>query len=288
MSFSASAIQLTKPKSGGLLLLRRRAPLTRRTVAYFCSGAHILGPFAVNTSFFIGYRLFGVIGGLLSASAFLAPSVALVILLSHLYFRYHSIPALQGAVSGLGPVVIALILMAGWSIGRKVVRSWPEALIAIGALAAGVAKLNTVWVLATAAGIADVLLQTPSVPFRIGHHFASNLTDYARSHGLTLGQIPYTEAVRIYKADTKQDFPLTEAQFKEAISAEYMVYSRKGVGGPQLPEVKRMPADEHAHVKADFDWLKVQREHLAGAEASLDKAVATLAGAAVGGKVANR
>src|SRR6266540_6591402 len=44
MSFSAFAIQLTNPahktKSGGLLLLRRSAPLTRRTVAYFCSGAH--------------------------------------------------------------------------------------------------------------------------------------------------------------------------------------------------------------------------------------------------------
>lgn len=97
--------------------------------------AQILGPFAVNTSFFIGYRLFGAIGGLLSAGAFLAPSVALVILLSRLYFRYHSIPALQGAVAGFGPVV-ALILTAGWSIGRKVVRSWPEALIATGALIA--------------------------------------------------------------------------------------------------------------------------------------------------------
>jgi hypothetical protein len=32
---------LTEPRSGGgLLLLRRNAPLTRRTVAYFCSGAH--------------------------------------------------------------------------------------------------------------------------------------------------------------------------------------------------------------------------------------------------------
>ncbi len=30
----------SQKKSGGLLLLRRSAPLTRRTVAYFCSGAH--------------------------------------------------------------------------------------------------------------------------------------------------------------------------------------------------------------------------------------------------------
>ncbi len=131
--------------------VRKRRLLAGEEFVHGVGLAQILGPFAVNTSFFIGYRLFGVLGGLLSASAFLAPSVALVILLSHLYFRYHSIPALQGAVTGLGPVVIALILMAGWSIGRKVVRSWPEALIATGALIAGIAKVNTVWVMATAA-----------------------------------------------------------------------------------------------------------------------------------------
>jgi argininosuccinate lyase len=113
----------------------------------------------------------------------------------------------------------------------------------------------------TTTEIADMLFRAANVPFRIGHHFASNLTDYGRAHGLKLGEIPYAEAARIYKADTKQDFPLTPAQFKEAISAEYMVYSRKGVGGPQL----------------DRAWLKAQRDQLASAEAALDKAVANLA-----------
>jgi chromate transporter len=73
----------------------------------------ILGPFAVNVSIFLGYRLFGIVGAVASAAAFLAPSIGLVILLSDLYFRYHKVPALQGAVAGLGPVVIALIVTAG-------------------------------------------------------------------------------------------------------------------------------------------------------------------------------
>lgn len=122
----------------------------------------ILGPFAVNTSIFLGYRLFGLMGGLLSAVAFLAPSVTLVIILSHLYFRYHSIPALQGTVAGLGPIVIALILNAGWSIGHKVLRSWKGALIAIGALAAGITQLNTIWVLVTAGAVGFLL--KPDLP----------------------------------------------------------------------------------------------------------------------------
>jgi chromate transporter len=84
----------------------------------------VLGSFAVNVAVFIGYRLFGVAGALLSAGAFLAPSVALVIALSDLYFRYHAVPALQSTVAGLTPVVIALILGAAWSVGQQVLRSW--------------------------------------------------------------------------------------------------------------------------------------------------------------------
>jgi chromate transporter len=88
--------------------------------------------------------------------------------LSDLYFRYHAVPALQGAVAGLAPVVIALILDAGWSIARKVVRSWPAILIATGALAAGVAQWNSAWVL-VAAGAAGFLLPARSTAPREPH-----------------------------------------------------------------------------------------------------------------------
>ena len=77
-------------------------------------------------------------------------------------------PALQSAVAGLAPVVIALILDAGWSIGRKVLRSWPAILIATGALAAGVAQWNAVWVLVTA-GTAGFLLPVGLTPQKQSH-----------------------------------------------------------------------------------------------------------------------
>ena len=131
-----------------------------------CVGlGQVLGSVAVNVAIFIGFRLFGVAGALLSAGAFLAPSIALVIILSDLYFHYHSVPALQGAVAGLAPVVIALILDAGRSIGGKVLRSWPAVAIATGALAAGAAQWNAVWVL-VAAGAAGLLLPVRPTPPR--------------------------------------------------------------------------------------------------------------------------
>ena len=124
----------------------------------------ILGSFAVNLSLFVGYRLFGVLGGILSAAVFLLPSLTLVIALSDLYFRFHAIPALQGAVAGLGPVVIALIVEAGWSIGSRVLRSPLAVALAVMAFAAGVLKVNTLWVLLGAGAVGLIMIRSHTDP----------------------------------------------------------------------------------------------------------------------------
>jgi len=136
---------------------RKRRLISADEFVHGVALGQILGPFAANAAIFIGYRLFGLLGGLLCAVAFLAPSVALVIVLSYLYFEYHSIPALEGVVAGLGPVVIALIFSAGWSIARNVVRTPAALVIAAVAAAAGIARLNSIWVL-LAAGAAGLFL----------------------------------------------------------------------------------------------------------------------------------
>jgi chromate transporter len=138
-------------------LVQRRRLLNPEEFVHGVGLGQVLGPFAVNASIFIGYRLYGLAGGLLCAGAFLAPSVLLVIGLSWLYFTYHSIPALQGAMAGLGPVVIALILGAAWSMGRKALRAWPAWAVAALALGASLLKTNPVYTL-VAAGAIGLLL----------------------------------------------------------------------------------------------------------------------------------
>ena len=137
--------------------VQKRKLLTGEEFLHGVGLGQILGSFAVNAAFFVGYRLFGLAGGILSVSAFLLPSLALVTALSHFYFRYHSMPALQGVVIGLGPVVIALIVDASWSFGRQVLRSPVAICIAAGALAAGALKTNAVWVILVA-GTVGLLL----------------------------------------------------------------------------------------------------------------------------------
>jgi len=131
-------------------LVRKRGLLPADEFLHGVGFGQLLGPFATNTAFFVGARLFGSMGGLLCAGAFMAPSVALVIALSWLYFTFHNIPSLNAAITGVGPVVIALILAAAWALGRKAIRGAPAGVIAVLAVLASLLKVNAAWVLAGA------------------------------------------------------------------------------------------------------------------------------------------
>lgn len=138
-------------------LVRRRRLLTLEEFLHGVGLGQMLGSFAVNAAAFAGYRLGGVTGAVVAVVSFLAPSIALVIVLSALYFRYHAVPALQSAVTGLGPVVVALILSAAWSIGSRSLDSWAKRALAAGALVLGLLRVNPAWIL-LAAGAAGFFL----------------------------------------------------------------------------------------------------------------------------------
>jgi argininosuccinate lyase len=130
----------------------------------------------------------------------------------------------------------------------------------------------------TTTEIADALLQRAEVPFRIGHHFASKLTDYGRSKGLKLHEIPYAEAARIYEEQAQAKLPLTESGFREVISAEYMVFGRRGTGGPQVDEVRRMLRAAGETAKAGSSSLMDRTAELTRSQGTLREAFAALAG----------
>jgi argininosuccinate lyase len=137
-------------------------------------------------------------------------------------------------------------------------------------------ELENEWI--TSMELADTLERTQKVPFRIGHSFASLIVEQARSEGLTPKTFPYADAQKLYtkaadKYQWKQNtLPLDEATFRAALSPENMVNTRKGTGGPQPQEVKRMLAEAHKNLDADQAWLRERRDKLTQAEGNLDRA----------------
>jgi argininosuccinate lyase len=132
----------------------------------------------------------------------------------------------------------------------------------------------------TTTELADELQQRCNVPFRIGHHFASELVSFGRAHQLRPIDLPYAEAQRIYTRSAAtfglQDavLPLSEQQFRTALSAKNMVDSAMVLGGPQPAEVTRMLKETRSAIDHDQGWLDDRRQHLRQASALLDAAFA--------------
>src|SRR5262249_28908713 len=133
----------------------------------------------------------------------------------------------------------------------------------------------------TTTELADVLQRDADVPFRAGHHFASDLVTYGRANHLRPGQIPYAEAQRLY-AQAAAAFglaaalPLNEQQFRSALSAEGMVRASRGMGGPQPAEVARMMIGYRNGLAGDGEWLKEARDRLERATVKRDSTFVAL------------
>ena len=141
-------------------------------------------------------------------------------------------------------------------------------------------ELESDWT--TSMELAETLQREHRIPFRVGHHFASEIVVHARQHGLLPKAFPYAEAVRIYadagkKYDIKDTkLPLDEAVFRRTLSPEAMVRTRVGTGGPQPAEVQRMLAEARKALATDQAWVAGRRAHLAAAEAKLNVAFGAL------------
>lgn len=144
-------------------LVQRRRLVTPGEYLHGVALGQLLGPFALNAAFFIGYRRHGLRGALLASLGFLLPSVCLVTLLSALYFRFHRLPALAGVLAGLGPVVVSLILSAALSTGKRVLTSGPAWGVAGAGLAASLAKVSPALTL-LAAGAIGILFGARAFP----------------------------------------------------------------------------------------------------------------------------
>jgi argininosuccinate lyase len=134
-------------------------------------------------------------------------------------------------------------------------------------------ELNSDWT--ASQELADVLMREYKLPFREGHHFASEIVDYAKAHNIRPSDFPYAEAQRIYKEATKgyatAELPMSEKEFRATLDPVAIVKHRATVGGPQPAEMERMLKAAKQRLAQQDAWIKEKRARIDGSLARLDR-----------------
>lgn len=134
-------------------------------------------------------------------------------------------------------------------------------------------ELNLDWT--ASQEVADVLMRQYKLPFRVGHHFASEMVSYARANNILPLAFPYSEARRIYKEAIvghagPAELPMSEAEFRAALNPVAIVNSRATKGGPQPAEMERMLENAQKTLAGQQKWIADRRAQLAAAEKKLN------------------
>ncbi|MEO7743270.1 MAG: lyase family protein [Usitatibacter sp.] len=142
-------------------------------------------------------------------------------------------------------------------------------------------ELNSDWT--ASQELADVLMRKYKLPFRVGHHFASEIVDYAKANNIRPLDFPYKEAQRIYREAIKgqggqAELPMSEAEFRATLNPVDIVRNRATVGGPQPAEMKRLLALSTRNIAEQGQWIRSSRGAIDKALANLDSDFAKLLG----------
>ena len=118
-------------------LVERQRWLTKEQFVETLAVSHVLpGPNVVNLALIIGDRAFGLRGAFAALAGLLLAPLAVVLVLAALYGRFDQLPAVSGALRGMGAVAAGLVFATGLKLLgtlRRNAMGWPLGL-AFGAL----------------------------------------------------------------------------------------------------------------------------------------------------------
>jgi len=118
-------------------LVERRRWLSERRYLHALNYCMLLpGPEAMQLATYLGWLLHGVRGGLIAGGLFVLPSVLVLTALSTAYALWGQVPLLASVFAVLKPAVLALVLAAAWRLGRRVLRTPLQLLLALKAFLA--------------------------------------------------------------------------------------------------------------------------------------------------------
>ena len=110
----------------------------------------IPGPNSTEMAIHIGRQRAGWPGLLVAGCCFIAPAFMITLVFAWAYVRYSSLPAIEGLLYGIKPVIVAVVVQALWKLGQSAVKDAFLGVVGIGAAILEVSGVNELAILAGA------------------------------------------------------------------------------------------------------------------------------------------
>lgn len=117
------------------------------------------GPIAINCATYVGYTVTGnALGSLVATFAVCLPSLTLMLLATKFYFKLRGNRQFEGAMSGMQPMMIGLILSSALMLlGPTTFIDWKSWVIFAGCFVASVKRVNPILLIVLSAVVGIVL-----------------------------------------------------------------------------------------------------------------------------------
>lgn len=92
------------------------------------------GAIAINNATFVGYKLAGISGVIVTTLGVISPSLIIIAIVATLMKKFSDHPYVEAAWKGIRPAVVGLIMVAVISLGKETITSYSSIIIALLAL----------------------------------------------------------------------------------------------------------------------------------------------------------
>jgi chromate transporter len=104
----------------------------------------IPGPNSTEMALLVGFVTKGYAGLVVAGICFIFPAVLITGILAFIYQNFSSFPQVNPFLTGIKPVVIAIIFNALWKLGKKAIKTWklvPIGLLVVGLVIGGINEI---------------------------------------------------------------------------------------------------------------------------------------------------
>ncbi len=149
-------------------VVQRRAWLPRQKFMDLLGATNLIpGPNSTEMAILLGFERGGYAGLFLAGAAFILPAVFIVSIFAFLYVRFGALPQVAGALVGVKPVIMAVVLQALLRLGKSAVKGALTAAVGVAVIALTFLGVEEILLLLCAGAITTAVMNWPRIRNRL-------------------------------------------------------------------------------------------------------------------------